>query len=30
MAWVRHHDRYEPAPDVKAAPAGGSSRHVET
>jgi len=24
MAWVRHHDRYEPAPAAKAAPAAGS------
>jgi predicted dithiol-disulfide oxidoreductase (DUF899 family) len=24
MEWVRHHDRYEPAPVVKEAPAGGS------
>ena len=24
MEWVRHHDRYEPAPVAKAAPAGGS------
>jgi predicted dithiol-disulfide oxidoreductase (DUF899 family) len=24
MAWVRHHDRYEPAPAPKADPAGGS------
>ena len=24
MAWVRHHDRYEPAPRAKAAPAVGS------
>ena len=24
MAWVRHHDRYEPAPVVNAAPAGSS------
>jgi predicted dithiol-disulfide oxidoreductase (DUF899 family) len=23
MEWVRHHDRYEPAPDAKAAPAAG-------
>jgi predicted dithiol-disulfide oxidoreductase (DUF899 family) len=30
MAWVRHHDRYEPAPAVEAAPAGGSSCHGET
>ena len=25
MAWVRHHDRYEPAPATKAAPSGGPS-----
>jgi len=25
MAWVRHHDRYEPQPAAKAAPAAGSS-----
>jgi predicted dithiol-disulfide oxidoreductase (DUF899 family) len=24
MDWVRHHDRYEPAPVAKAAPAAGS------
>jgi len=24
MAWVRHHDRYEPAPLAKPAPAAGS------
>jgi predicted dithiol-disulfide oxidoreductase (DUF899 family) len=24
MEWVRHHDRYEPAPVAKAAPAAGS------
>jgi predicted dithiol-disulfide oxidoreductase (DUF899 family) len=24
MAWVRHHDRYEPAPHAEAAPAAGS------
>ena len=30
MAWVRHHDRYEPAPAVKAAPAAGSSCHTQT
>jgi predicted dithiol-disulfide oxidoreductase (DUF899 family) len=24
MEWVRHHDRYEPAPAAKAAPAAGS------
>ena len=24
MEWVRHHDRYEPAPQAKAAPAAGS------
>lgn len=24
MEWVRHHDRYEPAPAAQAAPAGGS------
>jgi len=27
MAWVRHHDRYEPAPAVKATAATGSSCH---
>jgi predicted dithiol-disulfide oxidoreductase (DUF899 family) len=30
MEWVRHHDRYEPAPAVKAAPAAGSCCHPET
>jgi predicted dithiol-disulfide oxidoreductase (DUF899 family) len=30
MAWVRHHDRYEPAPAVKAAPMTGSSCHTRT
>jgi len=30
MAWVRHHDRYEPAPAVKAAPMAGSSCHTQT
>jgi predicted dithiol-disulfide oxidoreductase (DUF899 family) len=24
MGWVRHHDRYEPAPVAKSAPAAGS------
>jgi hypothetical protein len=24
MEWVRHHDRYEPAPLAKAAPTAGS------
>lgn len=28
MAWVHHHDRYEPAPEVKAAPATDSSCHT--
>lgn len=28
MAWVRHHDRYEPAPAAKATPAAGSSCHT--
>ena len=28
MAWVRHHDRYEPAPAAKAAPGSGSSCHT--
>ena len=28
MEWVRHHDRYEAAPAVKAAPAAGSSCHT--
>jgi predicted dithiol-disulfide oxidoreductase (DUF899 family) len=27
MEWVRHHDRYEPAPPAKAAPAAGSCCH---
>ena len=27
MEWVRHHDRYEPAPVAKAAPAAGSCCH---
>ena len=27
MAWVRHHDRYEPAPAPKAGPAGDSCCH---
>jgi predicted dithiol-disulfide oxidoreductase (DUF899 family) len=27
MEWVRHHDRYEPAPAAKAAPAAGSCCH---
>jgi predicted dithiol-disulfide oxidoreductase (DUF899 family) len=30
MAWVRHHDRYEAAPGVKAAPADGASCHTQT
>jgi predicted dithiol-disulfide oxidoreductase (DUF899 family) len=30
MEWVRHHDRYEPAPAVGATPAAGSSRHRQT
>jgi predicted dithiol-disulfide oxidoreductase (DUF899 family) len=30
MAWVRHHDRYEPAPALKAAPAAGPSCHTQT
>jgi predicted dithiol-disulfide oxidoreductase (DUF899 family) len=30
MAWVRHHDRYEPAPAVKAAPVASSSCHTRT
>ena len=29
MAWVRHHDRYEPAPAVKAAPSAGSCCHTQ-
>ena len=28
MAWVRHHDRYEPAPAVKTGPGAGSSCHT--
>jgi predicted dithiol-disulfide oxidoreductase (DUF899 family) len=28
MAWVRHHDRYEPAPAVQAEPSGGSCCHT--
>lgn len=28
MAWVRHHDRYDPAPAVKTAPGAGSSCHT--
>jgi len=27
---VRHHDRYEPAPAVKAAPAAASCCHTQT
>jgi predicted dithiol-disulfide oxidoreductase (DUF899 family) len=30
MAWVRHHDRYEPAPPVKAAAAADSRCHTQT
>ena len=30
MEWVRHHDRYEPAPAVKAAPAAASCCHTQT
>ena len=29
MAWVRHHDRYEPAPAAKVAPSAGSSCHTQ-
>ena len=28
MDWVRHHDRYEPAPLAEPAPAAGSSRQA--
>jgi predicted dithiol-disulfide oxidoreductase (DUF899 family) len=28
MAWIRHHDRYEPAPLAKPAPAAGSCCHA--
>lgn len=30
MEWVRHHDRYEPAPIAKPAPAAGSCCHAHT
>ncbi len=30
MEWVRHHDRYEPALAVKAAPTAGSGCHTKT
>lgn len=30
MAWVRHHDRYEPAPTAKPAPVAGSCCHART
>lgn len=30
MEWVRHHDRYEPAPAMKAASAAGSCCHTQT
>ena len=29
MEWLRHHDRYEPDPVDKAAPAGTSCCHAE-
>lgn len=30
MAWVRQHDRYEPAPAVKTAPPADSCCHTQT